>query len=230
MTWRSYLPKQTFFNLPEEKRQIIINAAVDEFADYGFESASINRIVANSGISKGSFYQYFDGKMDVFHHLLEVISAEKAEFFKDKHPPSMHQGVFEYFRWAMKEGMKFNSVNPRMVQAISRVLFIEGLYYGKLFEEYQKKTTDALEAMIRQAMKLGEVDPSIDIEMAVLVMETWTNAITNYILHEGMKQKDIMKWVRSAKTQEKIEKFLYVMEYGLRKTESEFVSSFEKGK
>lgn len=230
MTWRSHLPKQTFFNLSEEKRQTIVDVAVEEFAEYGFESASINRIVVNSGISKGSFYQYFEDKMDVFHHLLDVISNEKMEFFKDKHPPNMGQGVFEYFHWAMKLGMEFNSSNPRMVQAISRVLFVEGLYYGKLFEEYQKKTTDALTAMIKQAMKLGEVDPSIDIEMAVMVMETWTNAITTYILHEGMKQKDIMKWVRSAKTQEKIEKFLYVMEYGLRKTESEFVSSFEKGK
>lgn len=224
------MPKQTFLNLAEEKRQTIINAAVEEFADYGFESASINRIVANSGISKGSFYQYFDDKMDVFHHLMDSIGEEKREFFKDKHPPSMGQGVFEYFRWAMKLGMEFNSSNPRMVQAISRVLFVEGLYYGKLFEEFQKQTTDALEIMIKQAMKLGEIDPSVDVEMAVMVMETWTNAITNYIITEGMKQKDMLKWIRSEKTQEKIEKFLYVMEYGLRKTESEFVSSSKKGK
>ncbi len=49
--------------------------------------------------------------------------------------------------------------------------------------------------------------------------------VTTYILNEGMKQKDIMKWVRSAKTQERIDKLLYVMEYGLRKTESQFVSN-----
>lgn len=224
------MPKQTFLNLSEEKRRTIVDAAVEEFAEYGFESSSINRIVANSGISKGSFYQYFEDKLDVFKYLIDLLGEEKTEFFKDKHPPSMGQGVFEYFRWAMKIGMEFNSVNPRMVQAVSRVLFVEGLYYGKLFEEYQKKTTEALTTMIKQAMKFGEVDPSIDVEMAVMVVETWTNAITNYIIVEGMRQKDIMKWVRSAKTQEKIEKFLYVMEYGLRKTESEFVSSFEKGK
>jgi hypothetical protein len=51
------------------------------------------------------------------------------------------------------------------------------------------------------------------------------NAITTYIMKEGMKQKDILKWARSAKTQEKIDKLLYVMEYGLRKTESEFKAS-----
>jgi hypothetical protein len=57
-------------------------------------------------------------------------------------------------------------------------------------------------------------------------METWTNAMATHILNEGMKQRDVMKWLRSAKTQEKIDKFLYVMEYGLRKTESEFVAKF----
>lgn len=58
-----------------------------------------------------------------------------------------------------------------------------------------------------------------------MVMDTWSNAISSYILNEGMKQKDIINWVRSAKTQEKIDKRLSVMEYGLRKTESEFVAS-----
>ncbi len=80
--------------------------------------------------------------------------------------------------------------------------------------------------MIKQAMKNREVDPSVDVELAVMIMETWSNAITTYIVTEGMKQKDIMKWVRSAKTQEKIDKMLYVMEYGLRKTESKFEKHF----
>ncbi|MBK9208260.1 MAG: hypothetical protein IPL71_08150 [Anaerolineales bacterium] len=57
--------------------------------------------------------------------------------------------------------------------------------------------------MIQKAMKQGELDPSIDVELAVMIIEIWTNAITTYILDEGMKQKDILKWVRSAKTQEK---------------------------
>jgi hypothetical protein len=55
-------------------------------------------------------------------------------------------------------------------------------------------------------------------------METWSNAITTYVLNEGMKQKDVLEWMRSSKTQETIDKLLYVMEYGLRKTESEFTS------
>jgi AcrR family transcriptional regulator len=222
------MPKQTFHNLPEEKRNTIINAAIDEFAEYGLENASTNRIVVNSGIAKGSFYQYFVDKQDVFMYLLTVLENEKMEFFKGKHPPSKNLDTFQYFRWMIKTGMEFNSAYPHMTQAVSRVLLSEGLYYGKTFEDQRQKGNQAIRMMIEQAIKSGEVDPSVDIELAVMVMETWSNAIATYIFNEGMKQKDIMKWVRSKKTQEMIDKLLYVMEYGLRKTESDFSETFKE--
>lgn len=219
------MPKQTFFNLPEEKREKIVNAAVEEFAEYGLENASTNRIVENSGISKGSFYQYFEDKQDVFMHFLNVIEQTKVEFFKDKRPPNGNMDTFQYFRWMVKTGMDFGLAHPRMVQAAWRVLLGEGLYYGKNFDGYRQKTTQALAMMIKQAIERGEVDPSVDVELAVMIMETWSNAITTYFLTEGAKQKDMLKWMRSPKTREMMDKMLYVMEYGLRKTESQFEAS-----
>lgn len=219
------MPKQTFLNLPREKRDTIINAAIEEFAQYGLENASTNRIVENSGISKGSFYQYFEDKEDVFRYLLTILEHEKMDFIKGKHPPSSNMDTFDYFRWFVKTGMEFNSAYPNLTQAISRVLIVEGLYYGQTFSDIRQKTTQAFTMLIKQAMARGEVDPSVDVDLAVMIMETWSNAISTYILNEGAKQKDLMKWIRSAKTQEKINKLLYVMEYGLRKTESEFTPS-----
>lgn len=219
------MPKQTFLNLPEEKRETIMNAAVEEFAEYGLENASTNRIVKNSGIAKGSFYQYFDDKQDVFMHMLDVIERKELEYFKTVHPPNGNMDTFQYFRWMVKTGMEFGLAHPREIQAAWRVLLGEGFYYGKNLEGYRRKTTTALTMMIKQAMQRGEVDPSIDVELAVMVMETWSNAITNYVLNEGIKQKNVLKWMRSPKTQETIDKLLYVMEYGLRKTESQFSTS-----
>jgi AcrR family transcriptional regulator len=220
------MPKQTFLNLPDEKRKTIVNAAIEEFAEYGLENASTNRIVANSGISKGSFYQYFEDKQDVFMYLLTVLEQEKMEYYNGAHPPSMNMDTFQYFRWMIKAGMEFNTSHPLLTQAISRVMFSEGLYYGNTFSDVRKRTSQGLRTMIQQAVERGEVDPSVDVDLAVMIMETWSNAISTYILNEGMKQKDIMKWFRSAKVQERIDKMLYVMEYGLRKTESEFGKHF----
>jgi AcrR family transcriptional regulator len=220
------MPKQTFHNLPEEKRNTIINAAIEEFAEYGLENASTNRIVANSGIAKGSFYQYFEDKQDVFMHMLDVIEQKELEFFKNQHPPGNNMDTFQYYRWMVKKGMEFGLAHPRMIQAAWRVLLGEGFYYGKNLEGYRRKTTNALATMIKHAKERSEVDPSVDVELAVMIMETFSNAITTYVLNEGMKQKDVLKWMRSPKTQETIDKLLYVMEYGLRKTESEFTTSF----
>ena len=121
--------------------------------------------------------------------------------------------------------MEFGLAHPRAIQAAWRVLLGEGFYYGKNLANYRQKTTQALTMMIKQAMERGEVDPSVDVELAVMIMETWSNAITTYVLNEGMKQKDVLRWMRSSKTQETIDKLLYVMEYGLRKTDSEFTAS-----
>ena len=61
--------KKTFYNLPEEKRQRVTEAIVDEFANVEDDKMSINRIVQKANISRGSFYQYFDDKLD----LVEVL-------------------------------------------------------------------------------------------------------------------------------------------------------------
>lgn len=63
--------KQTFYNLPEHKRQRVINAVVDEFANTERDKVSINNIVKNANISRGSFYQYFDDKLDLVEVLIK---------------------------------------------------------------------------------------------------------------------------------------------------------------
>ena len=53
------MPKETFYRLPDEKRERIMAAAEREFLENSFEAASINRIIKEAAIPRGSFYQYF---------------------------------------------------------------------------------------------------------------------------------------------------------------------------
>ncbi len=64
------MPKDTFFRLPEEKRQRIIDAAGLEFKRVPYGETSINRIIKAADIPRGSFYQYFEDKQDLFLYLL----------------------------------------------------------------------------------------------------------------------------------------------------------------
>ena len=65
------MARNRFDNLEPEKQEAILQAAGEEFAEKGFESASINRIIKRSGMSKGSVYYYFEDKADLFATTLE---------------------------------------------------------------------------------------------------------------------------------------------------------------
>jgi AcrR family transcriptional regulator len=61
-----------FAKLPADQQHAILRAAADEFATHGFHDGSLNHIIDAAGISKGSMYYYFDGKEDLFSHVVRV--------------------------------------------------------------------------------------------------------------------------------------------------------------
>ena len=64
------MPKREFFNLDKSKQEKIMNAARKEFTSMVYEEASINMIVKEAGISRGSFYCYFDNKKDIYMYVM----------------------------------------------------------------------------------------------------------------------------------------------------------------
>jgi len=75
------MPNQAFFNLPEDKRGLIISTAVDEFSSVNYDTASINQICRRSKIAKGSFYQYFKDKLDLYVYIMTIAVERKISFF-----------------------------------------------------------------------------------------------------------------------------------------------------
>ena len=74
---------ETFRRLPEEKRNRILNAAWEEFTTVPFAGASINQIIRRAGIPRGSFYQYFADKSDLFSCLMDDVREQMARIFRD---------------------------------------------------------------------------------------------------------------------------------------------------
>lgn len=68
------MPSKTFLNLSEEKQNRIISAAIKEFSSVPLEKASINKIIKDAEISRGSFYMYFEDKYDLTLYLFNTIT------------------------------------------------------------------------------------------------------------------------------------------------------------
>lgn len=97
------MPTERFYRLPEKKRQLIREAAIREFARVPFEKASINQIIRNAEISRGSFYTYFEDKLDVIRYIFEDSGRQMRELCDEELTSSggdyfaMLNRVFEYF-------------------------------------------------------------------------------------------------------------------------------------
>lgn len=107
------MPKITFFNLPEDKRENLVHAAKKEFARVPLNQASISNIIKDAKIPRGSFYQYFDDKEDAFFFLLNShVSAYKMHFLATLHKNNgdIFETMIDFYRAIIteeKENLQF---------------------------------------------------------------------------------------------------------------------------
>lgn len=71
-------PLQRFKKLDVDRQTEILDAAAAEFATHGFNGASVNRVIKATGLSKGAFYYYFEGKDDLFVTVFRAYEARAA--------------------------------------------------------------------------------------------------------------------------------------------------------
>lgn len=73
----------TFNKISEEKRQKILNVAIAEFSERGFESANVNSIAQKAGISVGSIYKYFENKENLFLTVIHFAVEKLKDVLKE---------------------------------------------------------------------------------------------------------------------------------------------------
>ncbi|HWR23514.1 MAG TPA: TetR family transcriptional regulator [Feifaniaceae bacterium] len=87
------MPTRTFFNLPEEKRQKLLDAIHEELSRVPLDEVSINHIIRLAHIPRGSFYQYFKDKQD----MLQYLMSDYRYMIKDRALASLKQSGGDLF-------------------------------------------------------------------------------------------------------------------------------------
>src|SRR5688500_14793719 len=108
------MPTSTFFDLPEERRARLVREAIIEFSDHAYGEASLSQIARRSKIPKGSFYQYFEDKLDLYRWLVtEEAPRKKREFLGAQRESGDFWGDFE---GVIERGMAFLVDHPRLAR------------------------------------------------------------------------------------------------------------------
>lgn len=140
------MPKDTFFNLPKEKRERVIEGAKRVFSRNHYKNVTIDAIVNEAGIPKGSFYQYFSNKDDLFKFMFGEIGIEKESVLVDELEQSLNLPFSEMITRMIGRASQFENQDEIMI----------GLKDRFLSECPQEVKNEILADLIPTTMKLFE--------------------------------------------------------------------------
>lgn len=177
------MPNQTFFNLPENKRKTLTEIAIAEFATYDYNSASISRIVANAKIAKGSFYQYFQDKKDLYLHLVELASQERIAFLRSTDPPEPQKGFFRYLRWLLGASAQFDLTHPKISRIVNGAAYSDLPFRDEAVKRTQEISLEYVKELVNQGIAQGDINSNISPDLAAFVVSTLLgNELGKFIL------------------------------------------------
>lgn len=128
------MPKQTFFNLKEDKRNKIIHAAIDVFAENIYEHANLSDIIKKAKIPRGSFYQYFEDKKDLYLFILDLMREKKLTYLN----PDFTQSdlpVLDLVEKLYIKGVDFALDYPKYVSIFDKLLNNKNQIYDEIMKD-----------------------------------------------------------------------------------------------
>jgi AcrR family transcriptional regulator len=145
---------QAFSALPEEKRQRIIDAAMDAFAAHGYRKASVADIAGVAGISKAMVFTYFGTKGGLYEYLVKLVLRITFDTFNAFKPQLL--GVVDYF-----ERISLSArIKVEMMKAHPAILG----FSVSMYMERDPQVRPAIQTALADAFKLREEMLSLGIE------------------------------------------------------------------
>lgn len=185
------MPKDTFFNLNEEKQKRIFEAAVQEFSTRRFSDASINQIIKNAGIPKGSFYQYFTDKQDIYLYMAEKISEEIHKILGDQEAADPNTSFFETIMQRAEGTLKVGSIRPEYTKIGALTVIDNSEFMLQLLRVSNHKYAEIIE----RDKQAGLIKPEIDSEVVIKMMYIF---VFNEYLYSGLDKTRYLQKVEAA--------------------------------
>ncbi|MFT4416199.1 TetR/AcrR family transcriptional regulator [Fredinandcohnia humi] len=206
------MPTQTFFNLPTDKRDLIIDAAIDEFFEKGYEGMSIAKLIERAKIPRGSFYQYFEDKNDIYKYLiLHVIGERKHKHSSQKLHPTTEMSFFHIIRNLFINGIEFYKKEPKLATISTEFLRIkDSTLKNEVLGESQRISNDFFYSLIEERKIVGEISKEIDGRMLIYLINSINLSFTEYFLEHENFDSDSTELI------EALDKLLYILKHGLQ--------------
>lgn len=205
------MPSKTFINLEAKKRKRIVDAAVEEFASKPYEQVMISDIIKKAKIPRGSFYQYFIDKEDLYFYIIDVIKQEKMSFLQNTLNNLEGLKFLDLVRKLYEDGIKFALKYPNYVKIMDFLMKNKNPIYDRMLAENLGYAEQIYTTLIDNDKAKGYIKEDIDsLTFAKIIVQ-----LTTYIAIEELdvdNEEDSFKRMLERNNQ-----ILKIIEYGVLK-------------
>ncbi len=169
--------------MSQDQKRNIIKTAGDLFFRLGIRSVSIDDICRELGISKKTFYVYFESKDELIEQLLQAnldyIAGKMEDLVK-----------LQDFKQLVKVFIKRQQAEKNDVRRVPQLVYDLKKYYPRQFADFQQKCFETQKNYImrylEQGLKDGYVRADLNLELAaVLFAKIHSDAIRDFEIIEG---------------------------------------------
>lgn len=177
----------------------LFSAAIEEFTNNSYDDASLNNIIKNADISKGSFYYRFENKFALYLHLLKTCVRKKWEFINSavENDTSVYadSDIFDMFLFQAEISVKFALQFPEYHQLNKMFAKEKGsLLHEDILSELGKSDEAGMEIMVGEAYKRGDFNKTFTQEFVLKVISFLFSSFDEVFYHdEKTSLEEIMK-------------------------------------
>jgi len=166
------MPKETFHSLKEEKKQRLVDAALQEFSARTFSQASLNQIIKNAGIPKGSFYQYFENKEELYLYLMEIASRMSKGLLEKTYEMNPDADSFEIILTSTALAFRQTNIDPRYTAMALLAVLDNSEFINEIRRRgaSERKTIEMLE----RDKQRGLIKPDTDSELVANIISAFS--------------------------------------------------------
>lgn len=175
------MPKATFNKLSAARKNAFTEAFLKEFAMHDFDNASISKVLKNLSIAKGSFYQYFEDKMDLFNYLIAHCGAIKMGYIKEINRKQF-VSFWDYWFALIQAGLRYDQEHPietNFMYNLSKHMDAPSLKEFKAI--YTSQSQLALEQIIEPEIVSGQIRNDLPLNVIAYFIKNTNIQMLEYI-------------------------------------------------
>lgn len=173
----------------ERSRQAIVQAAMEEFGNAGFEAVTMDRICAAHGISKGMMYHYFSNKDELFLCCVSGIFQELQKYLSENMNIPAGEPIYESLKCFFLLRESFFQTRDREKHIFENAVFYPPGHLAARIEKYREPIHEENDRFLRQIVSRAKLRENLDQERAVRylnsIYQLFWNALHRYCLPEG---------------------------------------------